>query len=84
MISIIPLIIIIIIIDQQCHKIVGEYEDDLIDAFLAKTLDVKKEMCEEITGIHTSVWIHLLYVVTLDNIWTFIICVFLNLKKLDS
>jgi len=25
----------------------GEYEDDLIDAFLAKTIDVKKEMCEE-------------------------------------
>ena len=28
----------------------GEYEDDLIDSFLAKTIDVKKEMCEEITG----------------------------------
>ena len=40
----------VVVITEQCHKIVGEYEDDLIDAFLAKTIDVKKEMCEEITG----------------------------------
>lgn len=34
---------------NACHRIVGEYEDDLIDAFLAKTIDVKKELCEDIT-----------------------------------
>jgi len=39
----------------QCHKVVGEYEDDIIDVFLAKTMDVKKEMCEEITGNQMSI-----------------------------
>ena len=48
-------ILVIVIVTVQCHKIVGEYEDDFIDAFLAKTIDVKKEMCEEITGDHVHV-----------------------------
>ena len=37
----------------------GEYEDDLIDSFLAKTIDFKMEMCEEITGdqyVCVSLW----------------------------
>ncbi|XP_065901749.1 protein canopy homolog 2-like [Dysidea avara] len=39
---------------NACHKIVGEYEDDIIDLFVAKTFNVKKELCEEMTDYCSS------------------------------